>query len=103
MGPMLLTLRALAGSAHLGPTLAVTTITVVLASASELELWRVTVMGAMTLANQLSIGWSNDAIDAARDREAHRRDKPIVRGEVSARTVMTLPIGPPIAPMLATA
>ena len=93
MGPMLLTLRALAGSAHLGPTLAVTTITVVLASASELELWRVAVMGAMTLANQLSIGWSNDAIDAARDREAHRRDKPIVRGEVSARTVMTLAIG----------
>jgi 4-hydroxybenzoate polyprenyltransferase len=93
MGPMLLTLRALAGSAHLGPTLAVTTITVVLASASELELWRVAVMGAMTLANQLSLGWSNDAIDAARDREAHRCDKPIVRGEVSARTVMTLAIG----------
>ncbi|MBA4345399.1 MAG: 1,4-dihydroxy-2-naphthoate prenyltransferase [Microbacterium sp.] len=86
------TLRAIAGSAHLGPTLVVTTITVVLASASELELWRVVVLGAMTLANQLSIGWSNDAIDSARDRDAHRVDKPIVRGEVSSRTVMTLAV-----------
>lgn len=89
---MLSTLRAIAGSAHFGPTLVVTTITVVLASASGLELWRVMVLGAMTLGNQLSIGWSNDAIDAARDREAHRLDKPIVRGEVSAQTIMTLAV-----------
>ena len=87
---MLSTLRAIVGSAHLGPTLVVTTITVVLATASGLELWRVMVVGAMTLGNQLSIGWSNDAIDATRDREAHRLDKPIVRGEVSARMIMTL-------------
>jgi 4-hydroxybenzoate polyprenyltransferase len=86
------TLRAIAGSAHLGPTLVVTTITVVLASASGLEPWRLMVLGTMTFANQLSIGWSNDAIDAARDRESHRVDKPIVQGEVSARTIMTLAV-----------
>ena len=36
---------------------------------------------------QLSIGWSNDLIDAARDRKVGRPDKPIARGEISAGLV----------------
>jgi len=39
------------------------------------------------LAGQLSIGWGNDWIDAARDISAGRRDKPVAAGEISARTV----------------
>jgi 4-hydroxybenzoate polyprenyltransferase len=39
------------------------------------------------LAGQLSIGWSNDSIDAARDRATERRDKPVARGAVAPRTV----------------
>jgi len=39
------------------------------------------------LAGQLSVGWSNDWIDRDRDVRAGRDDKPIVRGEVPARTV----------------
>jgi 4-hydroxybenzoate polyprenyltransferase len=39
------------------------------------------------LAGQLSVGWSNDALDANRDRLSGRSEKPIVAGLVSARTV----------------
>jgi len=39
------------------------------------------------LSGQLTIGWQNDATDAERDRLTDRRDKPIVSGRVSRRTV----------------
>jgi 4-hydroxybenzoate polyprenyltransferase len=39
------------------------------------------------LAGQLSVGWSNDACDAARDTAAGRTDKPIARGDISVRAV----------------
>lgn len=42
------------------------------------------------LAGQLSVGWSNDAIDAARDTVVGRSTKPVVGGAVSARTVQTV-------------
>ncbi len=83
-------ISAIVGAAHAGPTVVVTLVTVVLATASGLEPWRVVAIGAMMLTNQLSIGWSNDAIDSARDREANRTDKPIVRGDVGARGIMML-------------
>lgn len=85
-------LGAVLSAAHAGPTLVVTLVTVTLAAVSGLDPWRVAVVGVMMLANQLSIGWSNDAIDAHRDIEAARADKPIVRGDVSARTLMTLAV-----------
>jgi 4-hydroxybenzoate polyprenyltransferase len=39
------------------------------------------------LAGQLSVGWSNDACDAARDVAAGRTDKPVVRGEITVRSL----------------
>lgn len=39
------------------------------------------------LAGQLSIGWSNDALDASRDAAAGREDKPVATGAVSVRAV----------------
>jgi 4-hydroxybenzoate polyprenyltransferase len=39
------------------------------------------------LVGQLSIGWSNDAIDAPIDHTAERTDKPIVTGNVSRHVV----------------
>jgi 4-hydroxybenzoate polyprenyltransferase len=39
------------------------------------------------LAGQLSVGWHNDWTDAARDIAANRREKPIVRADLSAHTV----------------
>ena len=44
---------------------------------------------AAVLAGQLSIGWSNDLIDVARDRATGRRDKPLVSDGVSERIVLT--------------
>jgi heme o synthase len=42
----------------------------------------ITVAGAV-LAGQLVVGWSNDAIDAPRDRAAQRADKPVSAGLIS--------------------
>lgn len=44
-------------------------------------------LGAAVLVGQLSVGWSNDAIDAPLDTAAARRDKPITLGMVSRRLV----------------
>jgi 4-hydroxybenzoate polyprenyltransferase len=74
-------------SSHPGPTAAVTALCVVLGVAIALEPWRLAVLGLAVLAGQLSIGFSNDAIDAVRDAEVGRTDKPIARGAISRRTV----------------
>ncbi len=39
------------------------------------------------LTGQLSVGWSNDWIDAARDRRTGREDKPVAQGELPAGRV----------------
>jgi 4-hydroxybenzoate polyprenyltransferase len=74
--------RALWGSSHPGPTLVVTALALALGIATGLEPWRLAVLSAAVFAGQLSVGISNDAFDAARDREVGRADKPIARGEV---------------------
>jgi 4-hydroxybenzoate polyprenyltransferase len=42
---------------------------------------------AAVLLGQLVIGWSNDLVDAERDRAVGREDKPVARGEVPERVV----------------
>ena len=79
--------RALALSCHPVPTLAVTAISAGLAALAGLSLGRAALLVAAVFAGQLSIGWSNDAIDAARDRATARADKPVASGAVSPRTV----------------
>ncbi len=83
-------LGVILGAAHIGPTVVVTLVTATLAAVSGLDPARVALVGIMMLANQLSIGWSNDAIDSRRDIESARADKPVVRGDISARSLMTL-------------
>lgn len=80
-------LRGLVGTAHIGPTLAVTTLFALLAGAQGLSLGRAVLVVGAVLAGQLSIGWSNDLIDHGRDRRAARTDKPLATGEVSASLV----------------
>jgi 4-hydroxybenzoate polyprenyltransferase len=75
-------LRALALATHLGPTVAVTTVATLLAVAAGLPGGRVTLVCAAVLAGQASIGWSNDWLDADRDRAVARADKPVVQGAV---------------------
>lgn len=77
--------RALWGSSHPGPTLVVTALALALGLAVGLEPWRLVVLCAAVLCGQLSVGLSNDAFDAVRDRAVGRADKPIARGEVSDR------------------
>jgi len=77
---------ALWGASHPGPSLVVTALAVALGIAAGLPPWRVVALGVAVLAGQLSVGISNDAIDAARDRAVGRTDKPIARGDVSVRT-----------------
>lgn len=79
-------IAALLASCHPLPTVAVTAIASALAAGVGLTAPRVLLLGAAVLAGQLSIGWSNDAIDAARDDRAGRTDKPVARGELGRRT-----------------
>lgn len=84
---------ALAASTHPGPTVAVTVIAAALAVAVGLDPLRLALVTVAVFANQLSIGLSNDWIDADRDREVARRDKPIARGDVTAAQVRSAAIG----------
>jgi 4-hydroxybenzoate polyprenyltransferase len=80
---------ALARACHPGPTVAVTVLATLLAVRADLTADRVVLVGAAVLTGQLVIGWTNDAVDAGRDRTVGRADKPVATGEVSARTVAT--------------
>ena len=75
-------IRALALATHLGPTVAVTTVATLLAVAAGLPGSRVALVCVAVLAGQASIGWSNDWLDADRDRAVARADKPVVQGAV---------------------
>jgi 4-hydroxybenzoate polyprenyltransferase len=73
---------ALLKAAHAAPTVAVTVLATTLSAAAGQAATEVVLVAAAVLTGQLSIGWSNDLIDQRRDRAAHRRDKPLVSGEV---------------------
>jgi 4-hydroxybenzoate polyprenyltransferase len=75
--------RALVLATHAGPTLAVTTVATLLAVAAGMPTGRVVLVCAAVLAGQASIGWSNDWLDADRDRVVARADKPVVQGAVA--------------------
>ena len=81
------TVPALFGAAHPGPALAVTVLAALLGTALDLTPDRVVLVTAAVLCGQLSIGWSNDLVDLARDRAVGRRDKPLALGTISSRTV----------------
>lgn len=78
-------LRGLAGAAHLGPTVAVTVLVALLAGAQGLDAGTAALVVVAVLAGQLSIGWSNDLVDVARDRSTARDDKPLATGDASVR------------------
>ena len=80
------TAGALARSCHPAPTVAVTCFTTVLGAAAGNGAGTCTLLAVAVLAGQLSIGWSNDRIDAGRDRSVGRDDKPLATGELPLRT-----------------
>ena len=85
-------LWALALATHLGPTVAVTTVATLLAVGSHLPGGRSALLCAAVLAGQASIGWSNDWLDAERDRAVARPDKPVVQGAVDPRLLRSLAV-----------
>jgi 4-hydroxybenzoate polyprenyltransferase len=80
-------LRALLTASHPGPSLAITAMATVLAAEAAPHGFGPVLTAPAMLAGQLSVGWSNDACDAARDIAAGRTDKPVVRGEVTVRSL----------------
>lgn len=82
-----LTARALIRACHPGPTAAVTTLVVLLAVPAGHTGPMMVLLGAAVLSGQLTIGWSNDLIDAGRDRQVGRTDKPIASGALSPHIV----------------
>lgn len=76
---------ALWGSTHPGPTVVVTALAGALGVAVGLEPARLALLIAAVFAGQLSVGISNDALDAPRDRAVGRKDKPIARGDATVR------------------
>ena len=103
---------ALLRSSHPVPAAGVTLVAILLGIAVGLEPWRVVLLGVVFALNQLSVGLSNDWIDADRDRTAGRTDKPVALGQVSvplvrgvaisaaiASAVVALPLGLPAAGM----
>ena len=81
------TIRPLVRAAHAGPAFAVVVLTLLLGVAADLDAGRLVLVGLAVLTGQLSVGWSNDLIDEARDRAVGRTDKPLVAGEVTRATV----------------
>jgi 4-hydroxybenzoate polyprenyltransferase len=81
---------------HPGPATAVTVVLTAYGVSAGLAPDRVVLIAATVLAGQLSIGWSNDLIDASRDRSVGRIDKPLVTGDLSpatARLACVLAVG----------
>ncbi len=80
---------ALARASHLAPTLAVTAFAGSYALGVGAGAGRAGQVALAVLAGQLSVGWSNDWIDAERDLAVGRSDKPVVDGGISATQLRT--------------
>jgi 4-hydroxybenzoate polyprenyltransferase len=80
-------LLSLLRASHPEPAAAVTVVSAILAVNTGRGAAGTVAVAATLLSSQLATGWSNDAIDAARDRAVGRTDKPVANGEIPRRTV----------------
>ncbi|TKJ20017.1 UbiA family prenyltransferase [Blastococcus sp. CCUG 61487] len=95
---------ALVRATHPGPAVAVTAVATLLAVAAGVGGGRAVLVCLAVLAGQASIGWSNDWLDADRDRAVARPDKPVVQGAVapsSLRAAALLSVGAAVVLSLA--
>ncbi|WP_232847730.1 UbiA family prenyltransferase [Occultella kanbiaonis] len=79
--------RGLGSASHPGPTVVVTLLAAAFAVGVGADPARAVLVTLAVLTGQLSVGWSNDWIDAERDTAVARDDKPVVAGLVSVRTL----------------
>ncbi len=84
---MMSIIGGLARASHPAPSVAVTALGLTIGSATGLALPTLTVLGSALLLGQVSVGWSNDWIDAKRDRVVARLSKPVAVGTVSVAVV----------------
>jgi len=77
----------LALASHPGPTVAVTVFSVAMAAGAGAPALTTALVGAAILSGQLSVGWSNDWVDAERDAAVGRTDKPAGTGALPVATV----------------
>jgi 4-hydroxybenzoate polyprenyltransferase len=75
--------RALVRACHPGPVVAVTVFATLLAACAGNGVATCGLAAAAVLFGQLTIGWTNDRVDADSDREVGRVVKPVAMGEVS--------------------
>ncbi|MBT0993752.1 UbiA family prenyltransferase [Cellulomonas sp. DKR-3] len=87
--PAARTASALVRASHLPPTVAVTAFAAAYAGGVGAPASTVVLVGLAVLTGQLSVGWSNDWIDASRDTAVGRTDKPVATGGLAVRTVRT--------------
>ena len=80
-------MRGLVAATHPGPAAVVTLLSAALALGAGAPAGTALLATAAVLAGQLSIGWSNDWLDARRDLAVARADKPVVQGRVTAATL----------------
>ncbi|VXB32158.1 UbiA family prenyltransferase [Nocardioides sp. AX2bis] len=85
--------RTLLGAAHPGPALAVTLLAALLCLPADLSPGRAVLVVLAVLTGQLTIGWSNDLLDLARDRAVGRTDKPLASGALSVPLVRAATTG----------
>lgn len=81
------TLNGLVVASHAAPTAVVSLLSVVLLVGLGAPAGTVALAGTAVLAGQLSVGWSNDWLDAGRDTAVGRTDKPVVAGLVGSATL----------------
>jgi 4-hydroxybenzoate polyprenyltransferase len=81
------TLWGLLRASHPEPGAAVTVAATLLAIGVGHDAAGAALVGLTVLASQLAVGWTNDWLDAERDKAVGRSDKPLATGAVSRRAV----------------
>jgi 4-hydroxybenzoate polyprenyltransferase len=76
-------------ASHAAPAVVVTGLAAALSAALGSDGITIVLVTVAVGTGQLSVGWSNDWIDAARDVAVGRADKPVVAGLVTARILRT--------------
>lgn len=79
--------RGLVVASHFPPTVMVTAFALALSAGIGAGARTTTLVALAVLTGQLSVGWSNDWLDARRDVAVGRADKPVVTGLVTAATL----------------
>jgi 4-hydroxybenzoate polyprenyltransferase len=78
-------LQAFIQASHAAPTAVVTVVVVLLAAGLGWSGWPLAGVFLVVAVGQFSVGWSNDAFDAALDKKSQRLDKPTVAMGISSR------------------